>query len=234
VRIGTRITAATALVVTLTLTVYAFFEVRARADNRQRAIESEARATGLALRTTLETLGADIAHVDPLRLTRDLGRELGRSGAGWRVSIVAADDPGPGKPPAGPGLSVTQRRRLAALTNAPQLALLERERGDLVLALPLRAQGKDGIEVTGMLELARPVAYLEAAWRGDVWRAIGYVVVIAALTTIAVFLATRSVMTRPMAKLLAASTRSPAATSRTSSCPSATTRSARSRPGSTT
>ena len=41
-RIGTRITAATALVVTLTLTVYAFFEVRARADNRQRAIESEA------------------------------------------------------------------------------------------------------------------------------------------------------------------------------------------------
>ncbi len=106
-RIGTRITAATALVVTLTLTVYAFFEVRARADNRQRAIESEARATGLALRTTLETLGADIAHVDPLRLTRDLGRELGRSGAGWRVSIVAADDPGPGKPPAGPGLSVT-------------------------------------------------------------------------------------------------------------------------------
>ena len=201
-RIGTRITAATALVVTLTLTVYAFFEVRARADNRQRAIESEARATGLALRTTLETLGADIAHVDPLRLTRDLGRELGRSGAGWRVSIVAADDPGPGKPPAGPGLSVTQRRRLAALTNAPQLALLERERGDLVLALPLRAQGKDGIEVTGMLELARPVAYLEAAWRGDVWRAIGYVVVIAALTTIAVFLATRSLMTRPMAKLL--------------------------------
>ncbi len=71
-----------------------------------------------------------------------------------------------------------------------------------MLALPLRAQSKDGIEVTGMLELARPVAYLDAAWRGDVWRAIGYVVVIAALTTIAVFLATRSLMTRPMAKLL--------------------------------
>ena len=32
-RIGTRITAATALVITLTLTVYAAFEVRARADS---------------------------------------------------------------------------------------------------------------------------------------------------------------------------------------------------------
>lgn len=200
-RIGTRITAATALVVTLTLTVYAAFEVRARADTRRRAIESEARATGLALRTTLETLGADIAHLDPLRLTRDLGRELGRTGTGWRINIVTSDEArrvAPGRP----ALTVTQSRRLAALTNAPQLVLLERERDDMVLAVPLRAQSKEGVEVTGMLELARPVAYLDADLRGDLWRAIGWVVVIAALTTTAVFLATRSLMTRPMAKLL--------------------------------
>ncbi|MBK9033431.1 MAG: HAMP domain-containing protein [Myxococcales bacterium] len=203
-RIGTRITVATALSVTLTLSVYAAFEVRARADSRQRAIEREARSTALALRTTLETLGGDIDHVDPIRLTRDLGREFGRSGTGWRVTIVPTDAPAAPASPAAtrPTLSPTQARRLAALSAAPQLALLERERGELVLALPLRAQSARGVEVTGMLELARPIAQLDAAWTDDLWRAVGWVVVITALTTTAVFLLTRSLMTRPMAKLL--------------------------------
>lgn len=327
-RIGTRITVATALSVTLMLTVYAAFAVRARHETRQRAAEGEARATALALRATLETTSPDLRTIDPARLAKELARELGRTGTGWRAAIVprppttAAPTVQPltpaqsqrlakltagqpalyevdgsdavlalpvrargtssdvvigmievGRPIApmlpsrdprpnleaeargvalplraslealGPDLarvdaaswgddvtrelsssgtewrarfvsalprpalaraplSPAQARRLGALSNAPELALLERDGGELVLALPLRRADAAGAEVTGMLEVVRPVAHLDAAWTGDLWRAIGWVVVIAALTTTAVFLLTRSLMTRPMAKLL--------------------------------
>jgi signal transduction histidine kinase len=202
VRIGTRITVATALSVTLMLTTYAALEVRARGDYRQIAIENEARATALILRTTLETLGADIAHVDPIRLTRDLSRDMARSNAGWRVVLAPIDVPG-APPIERPALTPAQTRRLAALAGSPQLALLERDGSELALALPLRAQGERGVEVTGMLEVSRSVAKLDADFSHDVWRAIGWVVVISALATTAVFLLTQSLMTRPMAKLLA-------------------------------
>ena len=328
-RIGTRITVATALSVALMLAVYAAFEVRARHETRQRAAEGEARATALALRATLESTSPDLRTIDPARLAKELARELGRTGTGWRAAIVprpvttaapavqpltAAQSQRLAKLTAGQAslfetdvgeavlalpvrargptggavigmievarslvpilpsreprpnleneargvalalraslealgadlvrvdatlwsddvtreltasgvewharfvsalprpaaasraqLAPAQARRLSALSNAPELALLERDGGELVLALPLRRAGVTGPEVTAMLEVGRPVAHLDAAWTGDLWRAIGWVVVIAALATTAVFLLTRSLMTRPMAKLL--------------------------------
>lgn len=202
-RIGTRITAATALSVTLTLTVYAVFEVRARVEVRRKAVELEARSTALALRASLETLGTDIPHVDPNQITRDLTRELTRNASGWRVVIAPSDVPG-AIPPTVPRmtLAVGQSRRLRALAGAPDLALLEQEGDVLYYALPLRAQGGRGIEVTGMVEVSRSVARLDQELTGDVWRAVGWVLVIAGLTTTAVFLLTRSLMSQPMAKLL--------------------------------
>lgn len=204
-----RITISTALSVTLTLTVYAAFEVRARGEARTKAVESEARSTALALRATLETLGADIPHVDPAQIARDLTREMARSGPAWRVVIAPADLPAvPGQPPppAPPypkqPLSPGQIRRLAALASAPQIALIEHEGSLLYYAVPLRAKSDRGVEVTGMVEVSRSVARLDDDWNADVWRAIGWVFVIAGLTTTAVFLLTRSLMTQPMAKLL--------------------------------
>jgi signal transduction histidine kinase len=203
VRIGMRITVATALSVTLTLTVYAVFEVRSRNEVRRKAVETEARSTALALRATLETLGADIPHVDPSRITRDLSREMGRTGSGWRVVIAPSDVPGAAVPTAPrPTLTIGQTRRLAALTGAPKIALIEQEGDDLYYAVPLRAQTEHGVEVTGMVELSRSVARLDQELSSDVWRAIGWVFVIAGLTTTAVFLLTRSLMSQPMAKLL--------------------------------
>lgn len=331
-RIGTRITVATAVSVTVMLSVYAAFAVRGRDEARWRAVESEARTTALTLRTTLEALGTDLRAVDSGRLAKELVRELTRTGTGWRAVVTPTDPakpaapppaptaaqvrrlralatqpavidrdgaelvvalpiraatpagpivvgmievahelpaptpPGPTRdpattlepearalalavratveatgldlaradltavaqaigsqlaasgpewrtalvpatprttPPARPARSAAQTRRLAALSSAPELALLEREGSELVAALPVRIAASGGVEVVAMIELARPVAQLDGERTADVWWALGWVVVIATLATTAVFLLTRSVMTRPMAKLLA-------------------------------
>ena len=122
-RIGTRITVATALSVTLTLAVYALFEVRARDAARRGAIESEARATAMAMRAALEGLGKNATDFDPQELSRELARELGRTTA-WKVVIVPSDPPGTAPPLA---LTPQQGRRLRALGGSPQLALIEHE-----------------------------------------------------------------------------------------------------------
>lgn len=197
-RIGTRITVATALSVTLALVVYARFDVRARDTSRRDAIDAEARATAMSMRAALEGLGSSAPDVDPAELTRNLGRELART-TPWRLLIVSADPPG-----TAPALNLTpsQARRLRALAESPQLALIEHEGGALHYAVPLRAASERGIVVTGMLELSRPTAKLDEAADDDVQRAALWVIVIAGAATMAVWLLTRSLMTQPMAKLL--------------------------------
>ena len=197
-RIGTRITVATALSVTLTLAVYALFDVRTRSASRRQALEAEARSTALALRSTLEALGPAASKIDPARLAKDVSRDLGR-GTGWQVLIVRRD-PAAKLPP--PNLSAGQARRMRALAESPQLALVEHEDGSLHYAVPLRAPADRGVVVTGMLELARPTARLDEELAHDTWRAVLWVIVIGGATTTAVFLLTRTLMTRPMEKLL--------------------------------
>lgn len=197
-RIGTRITVATALSVTLTLAVYALFEVRGRDNARREALEAEARATAMAMRTTLEALGSKAPDIDAGELSRNLARELGRTTA-WRVIVVPADPPGTAPPL---GLTAAQARRLRALAESPQLALVEYEAGTLHYAVPLRATSERQIVVTGMLELSRPTRWLDEASQSDLWRAALLVFLISGVATAAVWFLTRSLMTRPMAKLL--------------------------------
>ncbi len=197
-RIGTRITVATALSVTLTLAVYALFEVRAQAAAGRQGLEAEARSTALAMRSTLEALGPAAVKIDAARLAKELARDLGR-GAGWRVLIVSRAAP-LGTPT--PVLTAGQARRMRALADSPQLALVEDEEGALHYAVPLRAPGDRGVVVTGMLELSRPTAKLDEELTHDAWRAGLWVLVIGSVTTTAVFLLTRTLMSQPMSKLL--------------------------------
>ena len=197
-RIGTRITVATALSVTLTLAVYGYFEVRARGDARRQALEAEARTTALAMRSTLEALGPAAATLDAAQVAKDLARDLGR-GTSWSVAIVPRQ-PALGRP--APNLTPSQARRLRALSDSPQLALVEHEAGALHYAVPLRTPADRGVVVTGMLEIARPTTRLEEESDRDLWRALLWVIVIGGVTTTAVFLLTRSLMTRPMETLL--------------------------------
>jgi signal transduction histidine kinase len=207
VRIGTRITIATALSVTLTLVVYAWFEVGERGAVRQAAVESEARSTAMALRASLETVGSHIPDVDPDRL----GRDLSKGAVGWRVRVLprepVAAAPGDPDAPRGkplPAMTMTagEIHRLHALAGSPSNRLIERDGDELHYALPLRAPSERGIEVTGAIDVSRSIAELDEARTRDVLRAILWVVLIASITTTAVYLLTRNLMSQPMAKLL--------------------------------
>lgn len=198
-RIGTRITIATALSVTLTLVLYAWFDIGERTSARQQAVEAEARATALALRASLETVGSHIPDVDPDKL----GRDLSRSGAGWRIRVLprpSAAATTPATPPV--DMTAGESRRLRRVAASASSMVIERDGDDLHLALPLRAPTERGIEVTGSLELSRSIASLDDEARSDLLRALLWVVVVAGLTTTAVWWLTRNLMSLPMAKLL--------------------------------
>ena len=205
-RIGTRITIATALSVTLMLAVYAWFEVAKRGAVRQEAVEAEARSTAMALRGALEALGSHIPEVDP----DALGRDLSKDAAGWKVRVLPREpvdaplDPAAPRPDRKPRMKMTpgEIHRLHALTGSPDNRLIERDGDELHYALPLRVHTDRGKEVTGALDLSRSIASLDEARARDVLRAILWVVVIASLTTSAVYLLTRNLMSQPMAKLL--------------------------------
>jgi signal transduction histidine kinase len=198
VRIGTRITIATALSVTLTLAVYAWFEVGERGEVRRAAIESEARSTAMALRASLETVGSHIPEVDPDKLGRDLAKGAG----GWRVRVLPREPAVGSKRETALVMTAGEVHRLHALTGSPSARLIERDGDELHYALPLRAPTTRGIEVTGALDISRSIASLDHAHTRDLLRAILWVVVIASITTSAVWLLTRNLMSQPMAKLL--------------------------------
>ncbi|HVV83723.1 MAG TPA: ATP-binding protein [Kofleriaceae bacterium] len=201
-RIGTRITIATALSVSVTLAIYAWFEVQGEARVRRTAIEAEAKSTAQLLRNSLETIGPHMPEVDPAKLGDDLTRgKPPRIPTGWRVRVLPREQ-APGSP--APVLPMTpgELHRLHALENSPTAALLEYEGDDVHFALPLRAFGERSQEVTGAIDVSRSTASLEDAIDRDLVRAILWVLVIASLTTTAVYLLTRNLMSQPMAKLL--------------------------------
>jgi signal transduction histidine kinase len=198
VNVATRITAAATLVAALTSGGYAYVDVRSRAASRQEALELEARSVALLVRTTLEAMGPDGLRGRDL----DLGRDLTRAGAGWRISILprnlaTADG---GHPDATP----PQIRRLRTMLELPALTFAQTEGNDFLVALPLRAKAASTGQpmVTGMVEVRRDTGHLDSETGGDAWRAASMIALVSLLTTLAVGFLARNLMTHPITKLL--------------------------------
>ena len=117
----------------------------------------------------------------------------------------------------------------------PKLIVTGRDDDGIAAAAPLQTRGLSGeITVIGAIDVSRSTSFLDDAKDDDRLRAILLVALIATAATIAV--GDRRVEPGDPADQEAAaraSTTWPRATCRTCCCPSATTRSARSRPGST-
>jgi signal transduction histidine kinase len=198
VNVATRITAAATLVAALTSGGYAYVDVRSRATIGRDALEREARAVALLLRTSLEAMGPDVLRGRDL----DLARDLSRAGSGWRVSIVPrglATAAG-GNPDATP----PQIRRLRTMLELPALTFSQDEGDDYLVALPLRAKAVSTGQpmVTGMIEIRRSAAHLDDATHDDTSRALSMVALVSLLTTLAVGFLARSLVTHPITKLL--------------------------------
>src|SRR5215468_9117221 len=84
-KVAARITAATAVVVTLAAGSYAFLDQRTRRTERRAALEHEARSVANAVRYNIEATPS--AFRAPSEATM---RELTRAAGGWKVTVLPA------------------------------------------------------------------------------------------------------------------------------------------------
>jgi signal transduction histidine kinase len=194
VKVATRITVATAVVVALAAAAYALFDLRARAAERRAALESEARVLATVLRANLEAQGSTFRI--PGETTRsDLWRRTG-----WRpvaLSRVRADAP------AGPDITTGQYRRLKTMLEVPQITPFSGVESDqFFYAVQLIGAGpRSEPQAIGMLEVVHSADALDTPAE-DLWRAIALVVLIVAVTTTVVGALASRLVSRPIRKLL--------------------------------
>ena len=193
-KVATRITVATALVVALVSASYAWFDLRSRRSERRASLEREARAVATALRFYVESQPSMFRAPSDAAL-----RDLSRAAAGWRVAVLPSmraqtrpqDDE-----------SEAQLRRLNAMILVPKAG------GDLegeqyFYDLPIRAVSDRGAEpaIVGMLEVSRVAEVLEPS-SDDVWRVATLALLTVGVTTMMVGVFAMRLVSRPITKLL--------------------------------
>jgi len=193
VKVATRLTVATAVVVAIASALYATFDLRARVAEKRAALEREAKAVAATLRAGLEGQASAFRAPSDAQL-HDLSR------SGWRVSVVprtrAAEPPGN-------GLTEHELKLLNTLLEVPSRTFAELDGDDYIYAVSLRAPGPSAEEpvVLGMLEIARPADALSPTGE-DYARAAALVALIVVVTTICVGALARRLVSRPIRKLL--------------------------------
>jgi signal transduction histidine kinase len=188
-------TAATSALVAGTLAVYAFIDLRRTDSARRERFGEDTRSFALVVRASLEQAG--VASV--VGRADDLGRELSRVESRTRIAIHPVKRLGVDLPP-------DSERRLRNLVEARPAQVVGESDGWLVVTLPLRQVdlgSPDGIAVLGSVEVSRPLAELDAARRSDLVHTLPVLALIVGLVVAAVMLASRTLVTRPIAKLLA-------------------------------
>ena len=109
-RIGTRITLTTSLLVAITLGVYTVVTLRAMRSNRQEELAHQARELATAVRATIETRGL----AEYLASTYELERAFDQTGIPWSLQLLdARDAPPPNAPPTGDPRRERLRRMMA-------------------------------------------------------------------------------------------------------------------------
>ncbi|HEX4422661.1 MAG TPA: HAMP domain-containing sensor histidine kinase [Kofleriaceae bacterium] len=193
-KVATRITMATALVVAVVSASYAWFDLRSRRSERRAALEREARAVATALRFYVETQPS--AFRAPSESTM---RDLSRAAAGWKVTVLPSTRAS--TPPIADETEA-QLRRLNAMILVPNT------RGDIeadqyYYDLPIRAASDRSAEpaIIGMLEVSKAADVIEPS-TDDLWRVATLAMLIVGITTVMVGVLAMRVVSRPITKLL--------------------------------
>jgi signal transduction histidine kinase len=193
-KVATRITVATTIVVAIASSGYALFDLRERTSERRMAIEREARAIASTVRLALES------QASAFRLPSDAQlRELGRE-SGWRVTVVPREL-ATSLPSA--TVSAAQLRRLRTLIDVPGATFAEVEGDQYFYAQALRATSAREEEriVLAMLEIAKPASTIGTT-SADLSRALILVVLVVLVTTIVVGTLAGRFVSQPITKLL--------------------------------
>lgn len=197
-KVSARITIATSALITATLGVYGFLELRAAANERRAGMEQEARDVAMVIRASLEARNLD----DALGNADRLGQGLSRAGTPWQVALLPIqliESPRP-------GVSAGQLKRLRTILDVPDVHLVVQEGETFIYVVPLRRLNElttSGYRIVGALEISRSVSHLRAALSTDMGRVIPVLAMIVTITILAVAGLSHSLMSRPVEKLLA-------------------------------
>jgi len=192
-----KITVAATALMALTVGVYAFLDLRADAARRHRDIETDARELAMTLRASIEARGV----VDVLLEANDVSEAISRAGTPWSAAILPrslATHPVP-------AAETRQVERLKTILEVRLPELIDDEGDHYVLAVPLRVpslKSPEGFEIAGSLEVSRSTANLGPAFRADLLRTIPLLILIVGTTGLAVWGLTRSLVSRPIEKLV--------------------------------
>jgi signal transduction histidine kinase len=195
VRVGARITAATSALVAVTLSVYAFVELRGASTSRRRDLTDQAQDVAGVIRAGLEGQGVDSA----LANADGLSKAVSRSNGTWTVTILPARllD---GSPPASDQLDRLRAVREARLDRYTVVL------GDiLVHVLPLRRPNPampDGLEIAGAVEVTRSISGLREEWTSDLARTLPLLGIVVLIVVGAIMVLTRTLVSQPIAKLI--------------------------------
>jgi signal transduction histidine kinase len=195
-KVSTRITAATSLVVALTLLVFMVLEQHAGWVRDRRELELQARDTARLVRAMLESRGGAKLTVTA---ANELGRDLSRSLDDWSIAVLP-------RSLVGSALFETgQIRRLRTLLEAHPDHLYSQVGDTVVYTLPLRAPvpTPEGTEIVGAIEVSRTTDELATSWVAEIWRALPALTGIVFVVIVALVLLTRTAITSPIEKLLA-------------------------------
>lgn len=201
--VATRITAATALVVTFASGAYAYYDLREREAERRAALEREARSVSVVVRASLEGTSSTFRTLSEPQL-----KDLSNRTNGWRLTVIPAEramDPTPG-----PSATAWELQLLVALIGLPTLCTTSPATCSTIrdntysYALPLRHAlhpGSDDPAVLGLLAVSRDAADL-ALNSGDFARSAALVTLIVVVTTVVVGALANRLVSRPIRKLL--------------------------------
>lgn len=202
-KVATRITAATALVVACASGAYAYYDLRGRETERRAALEREARSISGIIRAILETNSTSFRLPAESQL-----KEFSSRTNGWRVTVLprerAVD------PVMRPRTGAWELQLLVALIGLPTLcttspATCSTIHDDIyAYALPLRQApqpGSDDPTVLGLLVLSRDADDLSLR-DVDIARSASLVALIVAVTTAVIGALANRLVSRPIRKLL--------------------------------
>ena len=200
-KVATRITVGTAVVVMFASAIYSVFDLRERSAERHATVEREARAVASTLRWTLE------ASASAFRAPSEAQLDGMSARTGWRVTVLPrerAHDPAAGRSASSAQLQLLQTMvDLPALCTTSPSTCAGVRHGTYYYALPLRAgqAGTDSPTVLGMLEISQPADVLSVS-SADLVDALALVVLIVLVTTVFVGLLASGLVSRPITKLL--------------------------------
>ena len=192
-RVGTRITLATSLVVAASLALIGLWDLRRQGHDRRAAHEHAAETVAKTVRASLEFNGTESS----LARASELSKELTIKDTGWTVTILAATSATP---------NVAQQRRLLAMVEKLLPSISTWDDDIFIYSLPLRVANPSAAErfdVRGVVEVTRDADELSSAQTAARNRALVFMLLVAALVFFAATLFTRGLVTRPIKKLLA-------------------------------